>query len=114
MSYISTVLSCMEHMSVPVQGLILLCVFHTILTNVKTVSRSLSLWLEFTLSSPPALNVPLTDAEARDDGVTTEPCHPSDLQLDEPSQPGQVQCWDPATLQRLGSEPAMTKEDEYE
>jgi acyl-CoA reductase-like NAD-dependent aldehyde dehydrogenase len=104
----------MEHMSVPVQGLIVLCVFHTILTNVKTVSRSISLWLEFTLSSPPALNVPLTDAEARDDGVTTEPCHPSDLQLDEPSQPGQVQCWDPATLQRLGSVPAMTKEDVYE
>lgn len=114
MSVMVIIASRMADISLPLQSFILFCVFHSVWTKFKPISRALSLFLEFTLTSPPKLNVPLTDSEAKDDGVSSEPRKASDLKLEDPSQPGKVQCWDPSTLQPLGTAPAMTKEEVYE
>jgi len=57
----------------------------------------------------PVLEVPLSPALTQDDGVKTRASKTQDL-LD-PKRPGYLQCYDPATSQRLGEVPIMTAKD---
>jgi acyl-CoA reductase-like NAD-dependent aldehyde dehydrogenase len=91
------------------KSFLLISVTHLTISTFKPLSTQISLLLEFILCHPPKLHVPLTDAEATDDGVKGEPLsHP---QLQSPSEPDKIQCWDPSTLQHLGTVPAMGREE---
>ena len=71
----------------------------------------LKLILEF-MSPVPLINVAMSAAELLDDGVTSQPSLKVDLQ--DPQRPGFIQCYDPATKQRLGEVRAMTANDVHE
>ena len=71
----------------------------------------LKLIIEF-MSPVPLINVAMSAAELRDDGVTSQPSEKLDLQ--DPKRPGFIQCYDPATKQRLGEVRAMTANDVHE
>ncbi len=54
----------------------------------------------------------MTAAEASDDGVkTVAEC--SEMLLRDPTRPGLVQCYDPATLQKIGEVVAMSPDQVY-
>jgi acyl-CoA reductase-like NAD-dependent aldehyde dehydrogenase len=90
-----------------VQAIILISATHFFLTVSKPLATQVSLLCEFLFLSPPTLIVPLTSAEATDNGVKSEPM--TNPQLLVASEPDLVQCWDPSTLQHLGTAPAMNK-----
>jgi acyl-CoA reductase-like NAD-dependent aldehyde dehydrogenase len=75
------------------------------------VFYQLGLFFEYLLPVP-TIDVEMTAAEAQDDGVTSKPCEKTTL-LD-PKRPGYIQCYDPATKQRLGEVTAMTAKDVHE
>jgi len=89
------------------QALILISVVHLFLSVSKPLAAQLSLLCEFVLLRPPEISVSLTLAESTDDGVKGEPL--SNPQVHIASEPDKVQCWDPSTLQHLGTAPAMNK-----
>ena len=91
------------------QAAILISVAHFFVTVGKPATSLLSLYLEFLFSSPPAIDVKLDPAESTDDGVKGEPMTSPQLQIS--SEPDKVQCWDPSTLQFLGTVPAMNTEE---
>lgn len=69
----------------------------------------LALAFTATAKRVPTLNVPTTPAITQDDGVTVRASRTQAL-LD-PKRPGFLQCYDPATSQRLGEVPIMTTKD---
>lgn len=71
------------------------------------VFHSLRLAYEY-LWPVPIIQVDLTPAEAKDDGIDVEPSKTVDL-IDR-QRPGFIQCYDPSTRQRLGEVPAMTSD----
>jgi len=89
------------------QALILISVAHLFLSVSKPLSAQLSLLYEFMFLRPPKISVSLTLAESTDDGVKGEPL--ANPQVHIASEPDKVQCWDPSTLQHLGTAPAMNK-----
>lgn len=68
--------------------------------------------LEF-LRPVPLIEVEMTDAEARDDGVKSDAVKGSPS-LKHPKQPGFIQCFDPSTGQYLGQVKAMNAQDVHE
>jgi len=95
------------------QVLTTLSILHFIIIVIlQPLLSVLPLVLEFTLSSVPTLDVPLTDAEASDDGVTSKPL-PIDQKasIRSESSPSKIQCYDPATRQFIGQVPAFTKDE---
>ena len=70
------------------------------------------LWVEYLTSSVPTIDVPMTDAVAKDDGVKGEPC--KKMELVDPSNPKMLNCYDPSTKQFLGQAKNMTKEEVHE
>ena len=95
-----------------VQAIITLSIVHFVSTFViKPMKANLPLLLEFTFQSVPTIDVPLEDAEARDDGVASKPVSSDKVGIRDPSSPNLIQCFDPATLQPIGQVPAMTKEE---
>lgn len=91
-----------------IQAAILIAVTHFAVTVGKPLIALISLLAEFIFLSPPKIDVPLALSESSDDGVKGEPM--SNPQLLIPSESDKVQCWDPSTLQHLGTAPAMGKE----
>jgi delta 1-pyrroline-5-carboxylate dehydrogenase len=71
----------------------------------------LKIMLEF-LRPVPLIAVELTDAEARDDGVSSSA--EKKRSLHDPEHPGFIQCFDPSTGQYLGQVKAMTAQDVHE
>jgi|UPI000581A2C7 acyl-CoA reductase-like NAD-dependent aldehyde dehydrogenase len=72
----------------------------------------LKLSFEFFFCPVPLVDVQMTAAERRDDGVDVEPSAKIDLR--DPSRPTMIQCYDPSTLQRLGEVPAMTPDNVHD
>lgn len=72
------------------------------------------LWLEYLTTSVPLIQVELTEAEAKDDGVTSAPLKDKKISIVDPKRPGFIQCYDPATKQHLGEMKAMTAADVHE
>ena len=70
------------------------------------------LWLEYLTSSVPTIDVPMSDAVAKDDGVKGEPC--TKMVLVDPSNPKKLNCYDPSTKQFLGQAPNMSAEEATE
>ena len=76
------------------------------------VLYQLKLLVEF-LRPVPLIDVEMTAAESRDDGVdTTEKKKGPAIQ--DPKEPGFIQCFDPSTGDYLGKVPAMTPADVHE
>ena len=75
------------------------------------VFYSIQLFFEF-LRPVPTLDVPMTDAEAQDDGVPTSTKKGPSIR--DPQQPGFIQCFDPSTGDYLGQVPAMTPADVHQ
>ena len=77
------------------------------------------LWIEYLTTSVPTLDVPMTDAESKDDGVKSEPLTTADkLPMtaevkDEKTgkKVSKLNCYDPSTKQFLGYVTNMSKED---
>jgi delta 1-pyrroline-5-carboxylate dehydrogenase len=70
------------------------------------------LWLEYLTSSVPTLEVEMTDAESKDDGIKGEPC--AEMTLVNPANPKELNCYDPSTKQLLGHAANMTAEEVHE
>lgn len=70
------------------------------------------LLLEF-LRPVPLIEVEMTEAEARDDGVKSDAVKGSPS-LKDPNHPGFIQCFDPSTGQYLGQVKAMSAQDVHE
>ena len=77
------------------------------------VGYHVALWFEYLTSSVPLIEVEMTDAEAKDDGVTGEPIS-GKISIFNKERPGFIQCYDPSTRQRIGEVKAMTAEDIHE
>lgn len=77
------------------------------------VAYHVSLWLEYLTTSVPLIEVEMTDAEAKDDGVTSEPIS-GKISIFDKDRPGFIQCYDPSTKQRIGEVKAMKAEDIHE
>lgn len=73
------------------------------------VFHSLYLLAEYLLMPIPSINVMLTQAESKDDGVDSAQFSEIRLKID--SAPNTIQCFDPSTLQKLGEVPAMTAKE---
>eukprot|EP00566_Odontella_aurita_P005293 CAMPEP_0113561984 /NCGR_PEP_ID=MMETSP0015_2-20120614/20277_1 /TAXON_ID=2838 /ORGANISM="Odontella" /LENGTH=629 /DNA_ID=CAMNT_0000463835 /DNA_START=40 /DNA_END=1929 /DNA_ORIENTATION=- /assembly_acc=CAM_ASM_000160 len=71
---------------------------------------AVSLLSEYLLHPVPAIAVECDPSISEDDGVEDK-VGASKIDLADESQPGRVQCYDPSTLQRLGSVRAMTARD---
>lgn len=98
----------------PIQTIVILSTFHFLKTFIINPLRSnLPLFLEFTFTSAPSIDVPQSDAEAKDDGVpnSTKPTPIDQVKIYNPKTPNQIQCFDPATLQLIGTVPALTKDE---
>lgn len=80
--------------------------------STLNIGYHVSLWIEYLTTSVPLISVEMTDAEAKDDGVTSEPV--KKISIVDPKRPGFIQCYDPATKQHLGEMKAMTKADVHE
>ena len=74
------------------------------------LQSNLPLFLEFALTSVPTIDVPMNDAESKDDAISTKPVSINDVSIRNSSDPNSIHCFDPATLQPLGKVPAMNKE----
>jgi len=72
-----------------------------------------SLWIEYLTTPVPLIEVEMSDAEAKDDGVKSEPVK-GKLSIVDPKRPGFIQCYDPSTKQHLGEVKAMTAADVHE
>ena len=72
-----------------------------------------ALWLEYLTTSVPLIEVKMTDPEAKDDGVMSEPIT-GKISIFDKDRPGFIQCYDPSTKQRIGEVKAMTAEDVHE
>jgi Aldehyde dehydrogenase family len=70
----------------------------------------LKLWIEYSTTSVPTLDVPMTPAEAEDDGVGGDPVERMDL-LDPAGDRTELNCYDPSTGQLLGRAPNMSAGD---
>jgi hypothetical protein len=72
----------------------------------------LRLTLEYLIVPVPLIEVEMSDAELKDDGIKGEPM--KSISLKDKKRPGQIQCFDPSTKQHLGEIKAMTAEDVHE
>lgn len=70
------------------------------------------LWIEYLTTSVPSMNIPMTNAEAMDEGVTGEPVET--MSLLDPKDPNLIQCYDPSTRQFLGTAPNMNPQQVHE
>ena len=108
-------LESIQSLPLPVQCLVIASLTHIFTTFIIVPLRAnLPLLLEFAFSSVPTIDllVPLSDAEANDDGVKTHPVTSmDDVKIYDPSSPRIIQCFDPATLQPIGQVRAMTKSE---
>ena len=73
----------------------------------------LALWFEYLTTPVPLIEVEMSDAEAKDDGVKSDPIQ-GNISIFDEKRPGFIQCYDPATRQRLGEVKAMTAADVHE
>lgn len=73
------------------------------------VFHSIYLLAEYMFMHIPKINVQLTLAESKDDGVSSKPS--DTVNLKDPDAPYTIQCFDPSTLQKLGEVKAMTAEE---
>jgi len=70
---------------------------------------------EFTLISVPTIRFSIDPSEASDDGVSSKPLpNHSKPSLTDSNHPGQIQCFDPSTLQLLGYVTAMNATQVHE
>jgi delta 1-pyrroline-5-carboxylate dehydrogenase len=69
----------------------------------------LKLFFEY-LFPVPLIEVEMTDAELKDDGVSSKPFEAT-TDLMDPKRKGYIQCFDPSTKQKLGEVVAMTAKD---
>ncbi|KAG7366773.1 aldehyde/histidinol dehydrogenase [Nitzschia inconspicua] len=67
------------------------------------------LWFEYLTTSVPTIEVPMTDAEAHDDGVKGEPV--KTMQLVDPKDQTKLNCYDPSTKQLLGQAKNMSAKE---
>ncbi len=67
------------------------------------------LWIEYLTSSVPTIDVEMTPAEAKDDGVKGEPV--SDMQLLNAQDNSKLNCFDPSTKQLIGHSKNMNAKD---
>ena len=108
MSFLETI----QSLPIPLQVTILVSILHfTYTVIVKPIKTNLPLLLEFTFTSVPKIDVPLTEAEANDDGVTSKPYPIDQVNIVSSTSKSKIQCFDPATLQLIGTLPAMSKSD---
>lgn len=71
----------------------------------------LKLIVEYLVLCPvPKIEVEMSNAEMKDDGIDSEPSAKT-ISLKDPKRPGFIQCFDPSTRQRLGEIRAMTEAD---
>ena len=115
MEHLTTTITSIQSLPLFTQSILLLSTLHFLYTFLFLPLKSnLPLLLEFTFTSVPTITVPQTDAEAQDDGVsTTPPKDPSTINLRSKDDSSSIQCFDPATLQFIGTVPAMTKDEVY-
>lgn len=95
-------------------GGLVLVVSYLILSQLQTwnVLYHCKILFEF-LRSVPLIEVEMTDAEARDDGVKSDAVKGAPL-LKDPKHAGFIQCFDPSTGQYLGQVKAMNAHDVHE
>jgi hypothetical protein len=67
------------------------------------------LWIEYLTTSVPTLDVPMTPAEADDDGVKGEPV--LKMELLDATDKTKLNCYDPSTKQFIGQAPNMSAND---
>jgi hypothetical protein len=89
-------------------GVLVLLVLYLLQDKFQIIYHA-SLWLEYLTSSVPTIDVPMTDAVMKDDGVKGEPC--TKMELVDPSNPKLLNCYDPSTKQLLGQAKNMTPEE---
>lgn len=70
------------------------------------------LWVEYLTTSVPDIHVPMTEAEAQDDGIKGEPV--KTMQLVDPKDKTKLNCYDPSTKQLLGQAKNMTSQEVHE
>lgn len=70
------------------------------------------LWIEYLTTSVPSMDIPMTDAEAKDDGVKGEPV--KDMKLVKSPKDKMINCYDPSTRQFLGQVKNMTPAEVHE
>ena len=70
------------------------------------------LWFEYLTTSVPSMDIPMTDAEAKDDGVKGEPV--KDMKLVKSPKDKMINCYDPSTRQFLGQVKNMTPAEVHE
>eukprot|EP00934_Nitzschia_sp_Nitz4_P002611 Nitzschia sp. Nitz4//scaffold45_size130396//56194//58208//NITZ4_003447-RA/size130396-snap-gene-0.125-mRNA-1//1//CDS//3329552392//2601//frame0 len=70
------------------------------------------LWMEYLTTSVPTLKIPMSNAEALDEGVTGEPVEKMSL-IDE-KDPKVLYCFDPSTRQQIGTSKNMTPQEVHE
>ncbi len=99
----------------PVQIMFLFSIFHFTFTFLYTpLKANLPLLFEFAFHRIPLIDVPMTEMEAKDDGLPSSSSKSITLDqvsIKDPSDPSHIQCFDPASLQHLGKIPAMTPSD---
>jgi Aldehyde dehydrogenase family len=96
--------------AVVVAALVVLVVY--LLNDKHAIFYHAKLWIEYLTSSVPTMVIEMTEAEASDEGVTTEPV--PKMELVDPSNPAKLNCYDPSTRQLLGQAPNMTAAEVHE
>jgi hypothetical protein len=70
------------------------------------------LWVEYCTTTVPTMAIPMTPAEATDDGVKGEPV--ATMELVDPKNPKRLNCYDPSPRQWLGHAPNMSAKEVHE
>lgn len=94
-----------------VVAFLLVLVVYLINDKIKAVYHA-KLWVEYLTTSVPSMDIEMTDAESKDDGVKGEPVDQMDLV--NKADPSLLNCYDPSTRQFLGNAKNMTKEEVHE
>lgn len=97
--------------STPVLVVVLVLVVY-LLNDKHDILYHVNLWIEYLTTTVPTMVIDMTPAEASDEGVTSEPV--SKMVLVDPSNPSQLNCYDPSTRQLLGQVPNLTAAEVHE
>jgi hypothetical protein len=90
-------------------SVVLAAIIVMMLVEKYSVLYHAKIFLESWTTVVPTVDVSMTDAESKDDGVKTEPV--TNMMLVDPNNKSQLNCYDPSTKQLLGTAKNMTAKE---
>jgi Aldehyde dehydrogenase family len=106
---VATVLERVDPTVLVVTSLLAMVLLTVMIVDKYHLVYHAKLWLEYLTTSVPTITVPMTDAEAQDDGVKGEPV--KTMQLVDPNDKTKLNCYDPSTKQLLGQAKNMSAKE---